>query len=187
MLMSDDTLRSLPTPKRPENGFLAWQATIGYISTEHSPDALLTLNVSPLENGEIAWRATASWGRFAEEVRDAPSLIEALRALWREVDRHHIIFRSLEAAVKKPINYKDDQWIDTDTQASLDRVIQIAQRAFGNDWRIVIVYQPVANPSSRVQARLIARKDTINSGGRGATLREACQLLYRNAANDFKG
>jgi hypothetical protein len=89
--------------------------------------------------------------------------------------------------VKKPINYKDDQWIDTDTQASLDRVIQIAQRAFGNDWRIVIVYQPVANPSSRVQARLIARKDTINSGGRGATLREACQLLYRNAANDFKG
>jgi hypothetical protein len=182
----DDTIHNIPTPKRPETGFLAWQATIGYISTEHSPDALLTLTAYPLENGDIGWKAAASWANFTEESPDIGSLPDALRSLWREVDRHHTIFKSLEAANKKPVSYKDDQWLDAETRMGLERLLQVIQKAFGTDWRLVLVYQPVANPSARVQARLIARRDTVNSGGRGATLREACQLLYRNAATEFK-
>lgn len=184
--MTDDTLRSFPTPKRPDTGFQAWQATIGYISEELSPDALLTLNAFPLENGEVGWKATVSWAAFTEESPDVTTLPDALRGLWREVDRHHTIFKSLEAALRKPVNYKDEQWLDAETQMSLDRLIQVILKAFGADWRLVIVYQPVANPNARVQARLIARRDTVNSGGRGATMREACQLLYRNAATEFK-
>jgi hypothetical protein len=183
--MTDDTMHNIPTPRRLETGFLAWQATIGYISAELSPDALLTLTAYPLENGEIGWKAAASWAAFAEESPDMTSLPDALRGLWREVDRHHTVFKSLEAALKKPVNYKDEQWLDAETQKSLDSLIQVIQKAFGTDWRLVIVYQPVANPNARVQARLIARRDSVNSGGRGATLREACQLLYRNAATEF--
>ncbi len=181
----DDTLPSIPVPRRLETGFQAWQATIGYISAEHSPDALLTLTAYPLENGDVGWKAAASWATFTEESPDMTSLPDALRGLWREVDRHHTIFKSLEAALKKPVNYKDEQWLDNETQKSLDSLIQVIQKAFGADWRLVIVYQPVANPNARVQARLIARRDSVNSGGRGATLREACQLLYRNAATEF--
>ncbi len=183
--MTDDTLPNIPAPRRPETGFLAWQATIGYISTEHSPDALLTLMAYPLENGEVGWKAAASWATFTEE-SPVGSLAEALRNLWREVDRHHTIFKSIEAGLKRPVSYKDNQWFDIETQKSIDGLIQVIQKAFGADWRLVLVYQPVANPNSRVQARLIARRDTVNSGGRGATLREACQLLYRNAATEFK-
>jgi len=182
----DDTLPTVPVPKRPETGFMAWQATIGYISSEHSPDALLTLTAYPLENGGVGWKAAASWATFTEESPDISSLPDALRTLWREVDRHHTIFRSLEAGLKRPVSYKDDQWLDVETKKSLDSLIQVIQKAFGGDWRLVLVYQPVANPNARVQARLIARHDTVNSGGRGATLREACQLLYRNAATEFK-
>lgn len=183
--MSDETLRTPPAAKRPENGLLAWQATIGYISAEYSPDALLTLNAYPLEGGEIGWRAVASWAQFSEEVRDQPSVAAALRGLWREVDRHHTLFKSLEAAARRPANYTDDHWLDADTRDTLDRLLQVLMKAFGRDWRLVIVYQPVANPSARVQARITARSDSVNVGGRGGSLREAFQGLYRNAASYF--
>lgn len=184
--MTDDTLRTPPPMKRPETGFLAWQATIGYISVEHSPDALLALDAYPMDSGDVGWKAAASWGRFSEEVQDMPSLAEALRTLWRVVDRHHTIFKSVEAAARRPVNYGDEEWLDVDSSDILNKLIQLTYRAFGSDWRIVIVYQPVENPGTRVQARIIARNEVANSGGRGATLREACQLLYRNAANEFK-
>jgi hypothetical protein len=183
--VSDDTLRTHPTAKRPENGFIAWQATIGYISEEHSPDAMLSITAYPIEESDIRWRAAASWGQFQEEVADHSSIAHVLRELWREVDRHHMLFKSMESASRRPINYADDQWLDTDTNDMLNRLLHASTRAFRGDWRLMLVYQPVANPNARVQARLIARGDSINAGGRGGSLREACQTLYRNAASYF--
>lgn len=182
--MTDDTLRTPPEAKRPENGFLAWQATIGYISLEHSPDAILSLTAYPSDS-EIHWRAVVSWAQFSESVDDQSSLAGALRGLWREVDRHHTLIKSMDAAARRPVNYDDEQWLDAETRDTLNRLLHVSNHAFGGDWRLMLVYQPVANPNARVQARLTARGETINAGGHGGTLREACQMLYRNAANYF--
>lgn len=183
--MSDDTLRAQPTARRPEYGFQAWQATIGYISQVYSPDALLTLNLYPAAPADVRWRAAASWGQAVEEVNDRPSLPAALRDLWREVDRHHTIFKSLEAAARRPVKYDDSHWLDPDTQAALDRVVALAARSFGADWRLTLVYQPIENPGLRVQARLAARSDSVHVGGRGASLRDACHDLYRHLASSL--
>jgi hypothetical protein len=183
--MSDDTLRAQPTPRRPQYGFQAWQATIGYISQVYSPDALLTLNVYPAAPDDLRWKAAASWGQMLEEVDDRPSLPAALRDLWREIDRHHTIFKSLEAAARRPIKYDDNCWLDADTQTMLDRILTQASRSFGLDWRLTLVYQPIENPSLRVQARLAARSSSVHVGGRGAALRDACHDLYRNAAGNL--
>ncbi len=182
--MSDDTLRAQPAPRRPQYGFQAWQATIGYISQVYSPDALLTLNAYPAAPFDPRWKAAASWGQMFEEVDGRPSLPAALRDLWREVDRHHTIFKSLEAAARRPIKYDDNCWLDAATQAALDRLLALASGSFGADWRLTFVYQPIENPSLRVQARLAAR-GSVHVGGRGGALRAACHDLYRNAAGSL--
>ncbi len=181
---ADSTEAARPTPNRPANGLIAWQMTIGYICSEYSPDALLTVMVAPSQD-VIQWQASASWGHITEEVSQQPSFPSALASLWREVDRHHTIFKSMEASAKRPVNYAENQWIDEDTDRSLNRLIQTATGAFGDDWRIVLHYQPVETPAARVQARLIARGDTINTGGRGSVLIDACRALFRNAAHEF--
>ena len=183
--MSNETLPQMPVPKRPENGLLAWQATMGYISSEHSPDALLTFQATPNEGG-LAWSGTITWMHNSELVNDKPSLPAAMRDLWKEVTRSHHIFNSFEAAVRQPINYRDDQWLDADTQGSLDRLLQTTAAVFGDDWKLVMVYQPVEAPALRVQVRLLARNNVVHIGGRGASLRDACRELYRNAAKDFR-
>ncbi|MGQ9888695.1 MAG: hypothetical protein ACUVSX_09430 [Aggregatilineales bacterium] len=181
--MSDETLRAQPAARRPDYGFQAWQATIGYISQVYSPDAMLTLNLYPAA-GAVRWRAAASWGQVLEEVDDRPSLPAALRDLWREVDRNHTIFKSLEAAARRPVKYDESRWLDPDTQAALDRLVALAARSCGADWRLTFVYQPIENPSLRVQARLAARSG-VHVGGRGGSLREACHELFRNAAGSL--
>lgn len=182
-MADDDTLSELPVGKRPEYGLLAWQATIGYISQEHSPDALLTIRVAGRPDSAPVWSAAASWGNIHEAANDLPELGVALQALWHQVDAQHRIFKSLDAFGKRPDNYQ--RWLDTDTQHILDRIMTAAQAVFHHDWRLVIVYQPVANPNGRVQMRLIARNETVNTGARGGSLAEAGHALYRNAASDF--
>ena len=183
--MSDPTENTRPTPGRPATGLAAWQATIGYIAAEHSPDAMLTLAAAPVAGG-VGWKATASWGSMCEEVADLPTLPTALDALGRGVDRHHTLFRSLEAAARRPIGYAADQWLDADSQDILNRLIQTCQHSFRDDWRLVLLYQPVAAPDGRVQARLLARQHMIHVGGRSGSLADACRVLYRNAATSFR-
>lgn len=182
---NDDTLFTRPMPKRPENGLLAWQATIGYISSQYSLDALLTLQAYPLESGAVAWAAAASWGQNRESVEGAAVLPAALRDLWSEVNRHHIIFETREAILKRPANYDDHEWIDAETAAILNRLLHVANVVYGADWRSLMIYQPVESQSARFQARLLALDDTVQIGGQGASLRDACQDLYRNAAPYF--
>jgi hypothetical protein len=180
-----ETIPARPLPTRPHNGLLAWQSTLGYISARYSLDAMLTIQVCARGMGKLSWGARASWGHYAEEVHDSPSLPAALRALWKEVDRNNIIFETMEAVTRRPVLYDDDEWLDEDTQLTLDRLIQLNWTAFDADWTLLIVYQPVDNPNLRLQTRLLARDNSVQISGRGQTMRDACHDLYHNAARNY--
>ncbi len=160
---------------------MAWQATIGYISAYYSLDALLTMQAYPLGAG-VGWAAAASWGSNREQVQDCASLPEALRTLWQEVNRNHLIFDSREAIAKRPANYADHEWLDSQSAHVLDRVLRVTRTVYDMDWRLVLVYRPVEEPNFRFQARLLAMDDTVQVGGCGASLRDACRDVYRHAA-----
>lgn len=180
-----ETVAKRPMPKRPENGLLAWQATIGYISGQYSLDAMLSFQAYPAEDGLVLWAASATWGQNHEEVLGRNSLPAVLRDLWKEVDHNHVIFEQREAILKRPANYADNEWLDKDTQHILERLILISQTVYGMDWRLVMLYQPIEKPEMRVHARLLAEEKGLQAGGQGATLVDACRDLYRNAAPDF--
>lgn len=184
--MTDQTERKRPVPGRPATGWGAWQATVGYIAGEYSPDALLNLTVTPLDNVTIVWKAIVSWGSMSEEVDGLPTLAAALAALWAEVDQHHRIFKTLEATARKPAGYRDDRWLDPETADVLTRLLNLCASTFVTDWRLIILYQPVADPGGRVQVRLLVGNGTINTSGRAGTLAEACHVLFHNAATHFR-
>ncbi|NDJ61875.1 MAG: hypothetical protein GYB67_12165 [Chloroflexi bacterium] len=188
--MTDETIHAQPLPKRPETGLQAWLATVGYISQEYSPDATLTMRASTDASGDVVWAAQATWGQNEEAVAAQAALFMALRELWRVIDRAHTIFKSVEAATRRPANYPNERWIDEETQITLDQMIGVTMAAFAPDWRLIIVYQPLEDAQTRVQARLLARllanpDEEVHIGGRGPSIRAACQALYRNAAPDY--
>jgi hypothetical protein len=180
-----ETIASRPLPRRPENGLLAWQATIGYMSTQYSLDAMLTIQIYPMQDGGVGWSAAATWAQQAEQVADRASLPEALRELWREVDHNHVIFETKEALLKRPSNYSDNEWLDSDTESILSRLIFVSQAVYGMDWLLVLVYQPVESPNTRCQARLLALQNSVQAAGQSGTMRDACHDLYLNAARYF--
>jgi hypothetical protein len=180
-----ETIASRPLPKRPQNGLLAWEATIGYISAQYSLDAMLTIRAYPLDAHEVGWGAAATWGQNGEEVYDLPTLGNALSDLWKQVDQHHVIFEQREAVIKRPSNYADNEWLDTDTKAILERILQVTRAVYEADWLLVMLYQPVESPNMRFQARLIAQQESVKIGGQGPSMRDALRDLYRNAAHQF--
>jgi hypothetical protein len=177
------TLSRRPVPNRPPNGLIAWQFTLGYISNYHSPDAMLKLQAYPVGNDVSRWSGTVSWAQVGETIRDAETLADLLRLLWLEVDRNHLIFDSQEDANRRPLGYKDNEWLDLTTQNILHRLLWTVQSAFDDDWRVVIVYQPAEIPAQRVQTRLISTKHQV--GGRGASMAEALRDCFRNAVPAF--
>jgi hypothetical protein len=179
-----ETIPSRPLPKRPDNGLLAWEATIGYLSTQYSLDATLVVRAYPAGTGTV-WGATAAWGQHGEHISDQASLAAALRELWRQVDRNHVIFEQREAVIKRPANYSDNQWIDNDTQVILERVIQVTRVVYGADWQLAWIYQPVEKPELRFLARLTAQGQAVSTSGQGRSMGDASRDLYRNAAHHF--
>jgi hypothetical protein len=178
----------LPLPprwRRPENGFIAWQVTLGYINQHHSPDARLKLEAYPVEQ-TVLWQGTVSWGTNSESVTDQPSLSEALRMLWLEVDRYHQIFGSAteDEQDSRPSGFADTEWLDLSTQDVLHRLLWMISTAFKADWRLVLVYQPAEVPAERVQMRLALPTGT-SAGGRGGNLIEALRDGFRNAIPAF--
>ncbi|MDX1992313.1 MAG: hypothetical protein SF029_07990 [bacterium] len=172
-------------PRRLPNGLLAWQATLAYIAAQHSPDALLELSVQPVpqnEAADIRWSGKVSWGTKAEQIEGAPTLQAALTLLWQEVERNHMIFISEEDTVRRPAGYSADEWVDAHTHELLWRVLETTQAVFGQDWQLVIIYQPTDTPHLRVQLRLLANNNAVTVGGRGPALIDAARDLYRNAA-----
>ncbi|NJL56816.1 hypothetical protein HC928_17955 [bacterium] len=138
--MNDDTFpRSVP--RRLPNGLLAWQATVGYISTHHSPDALLEFAAYPAQdNNRVCWSSQISWAKSLEIIRDAAALEDALAALWQTLAREHLIFFSDEDALRQPSGYATGQWLDTFTGQILERLVATAQVVLvgiGGLWRFI--------------------------------------------------
>ncbi len=183
--MDDKTHPNRPFPKRPEDGYSAWQATMGYISTHHSPDALLQVEVYPSEGG-VLWGASVAWGANQEKIANSQDLPSALRDLWLQVERNYTIFHSPVDALRRPHGYKDHEWFDEFTLDILHRLIHTTQNVFADDWRILWVYQPAEKPELRVQMRMLAVNMTRHASGRGASLLDAGRDLFRNAALVYK-
>lgn len=176
-----------PIPRRPTYGWSAWEATAGYISIHHNPDVKLsvTARISP-ETQDLEWASHISWGQRSVECEGKPSLAAVLSDLWLEVKNSYRIYKEGdEAAIRQPVNYKDNEWLDSRTDQLIQRIIHVNQSVFGEDWQIVIIYQPIDNPKMRVQARLLAQNREIQIGGQGATLLDACRRLYTNSARIY--
>jgi len=177
------TLNARPMPQRPANGLLAWEATIGYLRLQYRLDARLTLQAVANTN-LLIWSAYAVWGQNTEQVTGKLSMQAALRDLWSQVDRNHVIFESREAMLRRPSNYKDDEWLDSATHTIFSQMLNVLHIAFVNEWTLTVIYEPVEIADVRFQARLSAAKDRLNLLGQGATLREACRDLLRVTAQN---
>lgn len=180
---TDDTIIMRPVPSRPETGLAAWLATVGYLASEYNPDALLALRATPGPDHAVVWAASVSWGheRYTSERGDG-QLAEALRSLWLLVEREHQLFKTLEAAARRPAGYPPERWLDGETEETLNQLIRIIRPAFALDWSLIIIYKPIELPTLRVQARLIARGSSVQLSGSGSTIRAACHDLLRHAA-----
>lgn len=173
-------------PPRPKTGWLAWEATTGYIVSHHSPDATLKLIARPSSDKTISWSASLTWGTSSEVVNDQVALGVALAELWRKVQQHHQIFETLEAAIRRPAGYSDETWITAQERETIDRILKVNWTVFGTNWQLVILYQPVDRPQDRVHARLMAKDNAVLVGARGETLQVACRALFRNAARIYQ-
>lgn len=175
-----------PLPDRPKYGWVAWEATAGYMSAHLSPDVTLKLLAYPGPDGaSVYWGASIAWAQEHEEVKDCSAPQEALAQLWRVVDQTHSIFGMTEDAVKRPAHYKDDQWFDSWTAEIVQRLVRVTHAVFKKDWMIVLVYRPVESMDGRIQARLIAKDNEVQVGGRGSSLGDGCRQLYHNAIAAF--
>lgn len=175
------TLNARPMPQRPANGLLAWEATIGYLRLQYRLDAILTIRAIS-EGSVVRWNAYAVWGQNAEQVTDKPTMIAALRDLWTVIDRKHVIFESREAMIRRPANYKDDEWLDKTTQTIFNQMLDLLSIAFLGAWELSIIYEPVEIADMRFQVRLSADQTSVDLLGQGATLEAACRDLLRVTA-----
>ena len=183
-MFDEDTMMQLPTVPRPENGFAAWQATLGYINRQFCPDARLVLSIYPVSH-QIRYAARVMWGQVVEEVNHKSSVPDAMASLWSLVDQHHAIFASSYEAIRSPAGYDLMEWFDLNTQDVLHRLIWTAHTVFGSDWKMVLFYRTFGNPPQRVQMRLQARESQVRVGGRGPTVIDAARNLFHNAAESF--
>jgi hypothetical protein len=177
------TLNARPMPQRPANGLLAWEATIGYLRLQYRLDARLTLQAAADAN-MVTWSAYAVWGQNSEQVTGKLSMQAALRDLWSLVDHNHVIFASREAMLRRPSNYKDDEWLDSATNTIFTQMLEVFHIAFVSAWTLTVIYEPVEIADVRFQSRLGSTTDGLNLLGQGATLGEACRDLLRVTAQN---
>ena len=184
--MPDVTLPTRPDilGGRPRTGLAAWESTIGYIAHEHSHAVLLTVKARP-KGDSSEWSAMLEWGPHREWVDGQPSFPASLRELWPVVERAHVIFKKTADAVRKPSGYTEFDWLDADTKGALERLAGVTQVVFREAWSLIIIYQPTDDPSSRVQIRLLAQDGDVHISGRGPSIEDAANKLYRNATPYF--
>jgi hypothetical protein len=183
--MDDSTQVNRPLPPRLSWGWFAWEATLGYIAEEYSPDASLTLQFYP-SNDVIMWDASVTWADIRITVTERVSNSVVLADLWGEVEQHYQLFKTLEAAVRRPVGYKDDEWFDSPTLEVFSRLVSINSSVFADDWLVVMVYRPTEKAEMRVQSRLVAMNSQVMRGGQGATVRDCGRNLMHNATPDYK-
>ena len=184
--MPDDTLPTRPDALggRPRTGLAAWESTIGYMAHVHSPDVLLTVKARP-DGENSVWSAMLEWGPHREMIDRQPTFPAALRELWPVVERAHLIFKDKADAIRKPSGYTEFDWLDADTKGALERLAWVTQVVFREAWSLIIIYQPTDDPQNRVQVRLLAQDGDVHISGRGPSVEDAANKLYRNATPYF--
>jgi hypothetical protein len=171
--------------RRPRWGWLAWEATVGYVSRYVSPDAALKIEIYPMTH-IVGWAASLLWQDRQETVRDAFSFADVLTRLWERVDQYSGLDFASDARVRMPHRYGDDEWLDQSAYRALSLLVNTTDTFFSGDWSIVIVYRPLEVPDSRFHARLIAQEIAVNRGATKSTLRDVCRTLYLNALPDYR-
>ncbi len=182
--MNDKTIEVRRLPQRPSNGLLAWQATVGYITSDIAGDALLMMRAQPRE-GAVGWYASIGWTGITTQSVERDTLPHVLRDLWVQLESVHPVYTVAEDRVRQPAFYAENQWLDSDTSRAVESLLEVTASVFQAGWALVFVYQAVDSPSQRVKARLVAKQDTVQISGQGPTLREACRDLYRHAAPNY--
>lgn len=183
--MTDEkTIVERPMPRRPKFAWDAWELTVGYIHSRHSADATLRLKIHPLEH-YIGWDASLRWGASSESVQDKHALSFALGDLWALVEQNHQVLDTMEASVRRPVNFDENSILDERTHKAFSSLVNSVDTVFQGDWQIIVSYRPIETPSKRVQTRLTADNNKVNRAGNGATLRDACRDLLRNTASTF--
>lgn len=183
-MSEDKTIAERPMPRRPKFAWDAWELTVGYIHSHHSADATLRLKIYPLEH-YIGWGASLRWGANSESVEDEHALSLALDELWKLMEQNHQVLDTMEAAVRRPVNFDENSILDERTHTVFSSLVNATDTVFQGDWQIIIIYRPIETPNKRVQTRLTADNNKVNRAGNGATLRDACRDLLRNAATTF--
>jgi hypothetical protein len=174
-----------PQARRPDTGLQAWYTTIGYMSQEHSPDAILRLMVSAADSGKVTWTASVAWADQVETLSNQSSPGTALQFLWVQLAARHAIFKKPSESWRSPVDYAPGTWLDEATDKIVQRLVSVTGTSFKSGWRITTLYQPVGQAETRLQATLYANEDKVKVYARGSSLREVCQNLYRNAASHF--
>lgn len=171
------TLNARPMPQRPANGLLAWEATIGYLRQQYRLDATLTLQAVSSE-GVLTWSAYAVWGQITEQVIGKATMPAALRDLWAQIDRNHVIFDTREAMLRRPANYGDEEWLDAATKSVFNQLLDLLRIACDPAWTLTVIYEPVEMADLRFHVQLTGQ-DNVTMMGQGSTLQTACRDLLR--------
>ena len=166
--------------RHPVDGWTAWQMTLGYISQHHSPDVTLSIQAQPVAADRLAWSAELMWGRHIESVVEEESPGAALACLWQTVACYHDVFLTPDDAWRAPVDYGESEWVDPSITEGVRRVLAMMGKISGQNWRLILVYQPAEMPAQRVQARLIAGDGVRCAGGFGPTLLQAIRELFRS-------
>ncbi len=172
--------------RRPVGGWTAWQMTLGYISQHHSPDASLTLQARAVAaTDQLLWSAALEWGQRRESVVEEESPGAALACLWQTVACYHDVFLTPDDAWRAPVDYGESEWVDPSIIEGVRRVLAMMGKISGQNWRLILVYQPAEMPAQRVQVRLIAGDGVRCAGGFGPTLLQAIRELFRSVVPVF--
>ena len=187
--MSDDDSNSVPggtatmpsLPPHFDHGWQAWQSVVGRLAQGDSPDARVRIEAGGRPDGTV-WAVEAIWSASIERMAGFNTLGAAFQALADELSAHHWEFNDSLTGLS---HYDLDDWLDPETSASLGRLVDTVEAAFGGGWSLAFTYQPVEMAEQRVQGRLVARAGSVAVAGRGRTLLDAVRDVLRSAAPHF--
>jgi len=175
------TVAMQPLPPHFDHGWQAWQSVVGRLAQGDSPDARIRLEAGGRKDG-TAWAVEAIWSAHIERMGEFKTLGAAFERLADELSGHHWEFNDALTGLS---HYDPDDWLDPETSASLGRLVDTVEAAFGANWSLAFTYQPVEMADQRVQGRLVARAGSVAVAGRGRTLLDAIRDVLRSAAPHF--
>lgn len=180
-MRSTDNLEAQPKPARPPDLWRAWERTADYVAYHIKQEAVLGLAWNS-RGVDAPWMAQFVWAGHLERVTRRASAGQALLDLWQQIDATAKIFQNAAEARRAPQGYPPDQWFTATEAALLEQLIALPGDYHQPTATLLILYHALAEPDSRLQARLLGHEAALTISAQGVTLQEACQALYTLAA-----